>query len=229
MSNVTHYSYFYNNSILLEELIYKTGLMTKNNELPDSNESTPFLKDVKLEYLLKNYRIDTTFSTNSIEQTGGSSIKPVSTNPFALLNNENNNIPSTQLHQNTTINPNPIQILLIYEKSYQQYLIIYKYNDNFFVLDIQSNMAQCSDIKDKILNANSNFMYECDNVTYRNINYDGNLFKILSIKLLTKQTLDYILQYNPLIIKLVKHIKSENLCDIFIYLVIIFYRPWKPL
>ena len=54
MSNISHYSYIYNNSLLLEELLYAITL----NSTQNLDTTTTFLQDAKIEYELKKFRIE---------------------------------------------------------------------------------------------------------------------------------------------------------------------------
>ena len=216
MSNISHYSYIYKNSISLEELIYSTGRT--------SDFGNPFWKDLKLEYEIKKFRVNQGQS-DSANQSGGAK------NPYALLLN-NNTRTNTGTNINTRTNTKVTiddktrvkknirsssktnknngkfkfringKILLLYEKLYQEYIIIYKYNEKILVLEIKSNMASIIDeIKQNIRNGNdiSEDIYSCNNAIYRNMYYGGKLFILQKdIYEINIDTLNIILQNNPL-------------------------------
>lgn len=196
MSNISHYAYIYKNSISLEELIYSSSKI--------SNLGNSFWKDIKLEYDLKKYRIETELLHN-----GGSK------NPYGILPINTNNSYNRENNRNSRNSGNATKksnsyriigsisgnILLMYEKTYQEYVIIYKHLDKIFVLEIKSNIASIKNqIKNNILNGNnvSNALYTCKNSMYRNMYYTGKLFKLTTdIYEINNDILKVILKNNP--------------------------------
>jgi len=195
MSNITNYGYIYKNSITLEELIYASSRM--------SDGGKPFWKDVKLEYELKKFKISTEeVQSSNIDISGnmnGGSKKTYQMSSRTTRTTRKNNTGKII----GTISGN---ILLIYEKTYQEYVIIYKsVDDNTInVLEIKSNMAKCiNNIKSAITQSNGqNIIYNCNNSSYTNINYVGKLFKLQKdIYPITMKEYTTILKNNPLSIK----------------------------
>jgi len=221
MSNILHYAYIYKNSIALEELIYSCNRM--------SHSRNPFWHDVKIEYELKKFRIDKQENIeNNLSQQGGS------LNPYALLNdnsahalNRNNfaarkkKMSKKSKSRNRRVPKINGQILLMYEKSYQEYVIIYKYEEKILVLEIKSNMANCIiDIKNMLADMSrkgnsEKDIYTCNNAVYRNLEYTGKLFKLQKdIYELNSTTYQEILKYNPLIMKRITYPKINKILHI---------------
>ena len=195
MSNITNYGYIYKNSITLEELIYASSRM--------SDGGKPFWKDVKLEYELKKFRIGLTdrlannASVNASMYGGSKTTYQMSSRTTRTTRKNNTGKIIGTIRGN---------ILLIYEKTYQEYVIIYKsVDDNTInVLEIKSNMAaRVNYIKSAITQSNGqNIIYNCNNSSYSNINYVGKLFKLQKdIYPITMKDFGNILKNNPLSIK----------------------------
>jgi len=261
MTNILHFPYIYKNSISLEELIYSTD---RQSTLGNS-----FWYDIKLEYDLKRFRIETKQNVQ-IGRGHGSGTRVIGSRYSILpVNNNNNSIKSineingingingiNSINSINSINringinriksikniksinsKNSINgiksinskktittkingtILLMYQKNYQEYEIIYKDNDKIFIFQIKSNLGDrkiYNKIKEQIAQ-NQNILeniYKCKNEIYQNINYEGNLFKIIEHKEINKHILDEILKNNPIIIRSITHPTQELMIDL---------------
>ena len=223
MSNLTDYSHTYKNSISLEEIIYMTTLNPSCN-----------ITDLKLNYQLKKNRIQTLLQTkklnNNTRKTTNTKSQSYTKKNIAQINIAHNN-------KILDINPSLIYdaktfILLMYQESYHKYTFIYKNNNKFYILKINSNLkALTEDIKVKIKNKinkinndnnndNSKYInnniYNCinDNNIELNILYNDykNLFTIIKHSELSPSEYNILIKYNPLNILNISYLpKTENL------------------
>jgi hypothetical protein len=238
MSNILHYAHIYKNSISLEELMYASSRM--------SDEGNPFWNDVKLDYEIKKFRIEieelqTARGNVSGNMNGGGSINPyailsvnnntnLSVNNKSIFNtrknstvnqgrNQSNNKRNNQSKKNTLFELINGQILLMYEKTYQEYVIVYKANDEkIWVLEIKSNISKCIlEIKAMLSNSDPSserHIYRCNNSVYRNLEYSGKLFTLLKKYEIDKEFLQNVLKNNPFILKTVTYPKQDKLINI---------------
>jgi len=200
MSNLSHYAYKYENSMELEELIYSLSSTP-------TVSGNPFWQELKIIYRLKIFRI------------------PIL--PFPILQeneNENNKEIETKERKNNkttyTIKTSRTNkrssrtseemlngiIMMIYEKSYQQYVIIYKDSRNTFqILEIKSNLASIKkDMLEQIRILNRDTQTEEDKTMMRYLNYSGKLFRIIRAHRFTSEDMLIIKKNNPLIVKVIK-------------------------
>lgn len=197
MSNILHYAYIYKNSMSLEELIYATSRI--------SNSGNPFWHDLKLEYELKHFRIEQI-------QSGGAARAPTASRMTTYVNKHssryklNTNWRSAAITSEKIING---QIILIYERTYQEYVIIYiDEKGSIIVMIIKSNMAKCIDDIKNAIKRDKTKLYTCYNSSYRTIQYNGGLFEVKDIHEITLEEFRQILKINPIGVK--KYIKLLN-------------------
>jgi hypothetical protein len=196
MSNITQYAYLYKNSITLEELIYSSSRM--------SDAGNPFWKDVKLEYELKKVRIEIAKPRTILD--GNSTTRYTN---------------SGRTRKNNSYRSKIIQgdILLMYEKTYVEYVVIYRPSgeNKIMVMQIKSNMGKCiNDIKTELKRqSKKNAIYTCNNSSYRNLYYNGKLFYLQNdIHEITIKEFNDILRHNPLIVKTIRYPNQEKFINL---------------
>lgn len=190
MSNFTHYAYIYENSMELEEIIYSL-----------SSARAGFWQSLRIEYQLKKFRIASDGSGASAniasELSGGARAAGRSNRN---MNWRTSNKTTRKSKQNTNEIRLAGTIMMIYEKSYQEYTIIYKdARDGVFkVLEVKSNLAACkNDVINEVAKSRSG-------TGVRDVNYGGRLFKVVRHSKFDSKIMRIIKRNNPLIIKLMK-------------------------
>ena len=189
MSNFTHYAYLYENSMELEEIIYSLS------RVPPPVPT--FWQSLRINYQLKKFRI----LKQEVPLTlyGGSRSNSKNWRSNSTYDNK------TKTAMNKTRIPLKGTIMMIYEKSYQEYTIIYKdASDGVFkVLEVKSNLAACTrDIINKV-----GLQGSTGNSV---IKYSGKLFKVVQIYNLDDNTMTSLKNYNPLVVKVMKKPNTES-------------------
>ena len=204
MSNFTHYAYKFENNLLLEELIYSLSNVTN------------FWQRLKIEYQLKKFRIAMIESKIILINNNNNTAKISNYNKLSKKSNYNKLSKKSNLLNKKNILLKGI-ILMIFEKSYQEYVIVYKTKLDsdqsiFRFLELKSNLAKCNN---EIINnifeiQNIKNIFNCKNVSFGNIKYRGKLFKVVNNNILGTEVLKIIKQYNPLILKNIENPNTEN-------------------
>jgi hypothetical protein len=196
MSNFTHYAYLYENSMELEEIIYS---LSRAASVPN------FWQSLRIDYQLKKFRIAKSEvpgipgipevpgilaggARYSARSVGRSSRKP--------RTNKNN--------RKTT--PLKGTIMMIYQKSYQEYSIIYKDESHgvFKVLELKSNLAACSrDILQQVAR-----LQGMDDLS--SIKFNGRLFKVVSIRTFDAKMMKELKNHNPLVVKVMQKPNTDS-------------------
>lgn len=208
MSNFTHYAYLYENSMELEEVIYS---LSRASRVPN------FWQSLRIDYQLKKFRIAGLDDSASVDVSnslsggarGANSIRRTGYSRGRSSRNMNwrargNNKSKTS--NNTSGTALQGTIMMIYEKSYQEYSIIYKdeRDSEFKVLELKSNLAACN--RDII---NDVARLEQGNGT-RDIQYGGRLFKVVSHIPFDGKMMRIIKRNNPLIVKNMKKPNTDK-------------------
>lgn len=210
MSNISHYAYKYENSMELEELIYSLSSTP-------TVSGNPFWQELKITYQLKTFRVTLSQPITELQDNNNRANSTIGNNRTAR------NIKRT-MRQNKTSSSNTLDeylngtIMMIYEKSYQQYVIIYKdLNDNIFkLLEVKSNLASLKkDMLEQIRILNQQPHSESkDKSIVRYVNYQGNIFRVIRARRFTKEDMQLIKKNNPLIAKIIKKPFSEKTISI---------------
>jgi len=196
MANFTHYAYLYENSMELEELIYS---LSRVSIVPN------FWQSLRIDYQLKKFRV--LKQEAPLTLSGGS--RGVKSGLHMSRSNRNKNWRSGKRNTRTSMNTIKTNlkgtIMMIYEKSYQEYTIIYKdAGDGVFkVLEVKSNLAACTrDIINnvKLPKSSGNSV----------IKYSDRLFKVVRIYKLDDDTIKLLKNYNPLVVKIMKKPNTES-------------------
>jgi hypothetical protein len=200
MANLSHYSYIYEISRELEEIIYASSRLNDLSKLP-------FYHELKVKYQIKQHRIKHTDERDNpptkIEKVKNNTL---SQNNTLQRNNRdpNKSKKSRNINENKTIdlaNSKQLRgkVILIYERVYQEYTIIFKDVDGIFrVLVIKSNMLrQKNDIMQIIKLGRE--IYKCNDAVYRAIDFPGRLFQVKSYRILKPRDLEEIKKQNPLV------------------------------
>ena len=198
MSNFTHYAYLYENSMELEELIYSLSSSIVPN----------FWQSLRIDYQLKTFRIAKPATLMNKPSSG------VARGANSRTSSRSSN-KHTRIASNTTPVPlkgTPLKgtIMMIYEKSYQEYTVIYKESDSdsgvgeFKVLELKSNLVSC---KNDIINEIGKKKPTSVNCV---IEYSGRLFKVVSHSPFEKNIMRIIKRNNPLIVTVMKKPNTES-------------------
>ena len=235
ISNFSHYSYIYKNRITLDELIYACGRISENGN--------SFWRDLKLEYDMRTFRIqDISTYYKSRQHHSSLPLKNNGNNNGNNGNNGNNENNENKNKSNNFLSlgrrkslinskkpsskrkskktkPNEFQslqghILLIYETSFLEYIIIYKDNEthNIYVLEVKSNMKAIKEKLKQMMNSLPPLnVYTCNKSTYKILNYDGNVFIITNHTILDASWFNKnaFITHNPVLLKDVSYPKQN--------------------
>jgi len=225
MSNITHYAYKFENSIELEELIYSLS------------RGAGFWQNLKIEYQIKKHRVLDALhsqdmglsaagvgnSSNAARNTTGMNSRGANskgtysrrTNPKGTKKNARNSKRNTV---NSSLDGGTV--LMIYEKHYQEYIVIYRDAGSVFrVLELKSNMSRLSneiinavarDASDARDSPGVRNIYSCANTITRDIRYSGPLFRIVAEYIFTEEQMKVIKRNNPLIVKVMKKPNTDT-------------------
>jgi len=193
MANFTHYAYLYENSMELEELIYSLS------RVPN------FWQSLRIDYQLKKFRVLHYPTTTHLNEPLSGGSRGISRKSRSTNNTNWRSGNKTRKSMNTTRMPLKGTIMMIYEKSYQEYTIIYKDagDGEFKVLEVKSNLAACTR---NIIN-NVKLPKSTGNSV---IKYSGRLFKVVRIYKLDDDTIKLLKNYNPLVVKIMKKPNTES-------------------
>ena len=210
MSNFTHYAYLYENSIELEELIYS---LSRVSIVPN------FWQSLRIDYQLKKFRvIPSTISLNEPLTDGSRGhsrgyfrghSRGVSGNWRSGSKSGSRSSNTTKTFRNTAPVSVPLQgtIMMIYEKNYQEYTIIYKDSSDgiFKVLEVKSNLAACTrDIINEVARLRGG------TAEFNTIKYGGRLFKVVSNKVFDSKMMKELKNHNPLVVKVMKKPNTDS-------------------
>jgi hypothetical protein len=234
MSNISDKAHGYKNSITLEELIYACGL--------NSYSKKPFLEDLKIEYEIREHQINNygmvqeQIKQNTESKKNENSVKNRSDIVFDLYEKDKAKkieeehkfevvLRNKELYK--TLNNKDIKFIkfiLMFKSSVQQYTLIYKYNDEFYKLVIESNIKS---IIDEII-TELNTMVLSNNSTTIKFKNPTKLFKIVSNTILDIEDYKLIFYENPFILSNIKKIPNTIELDLSYYYEISLLKS-KPL
>ena len=234
MSNIADKVHNYNDSIILEELIYACSLgyepsvsffnklkiyykirehqfYDKSNILEDYKKHKKTSKSDERKNILniiKSNRSDFVFSLYEKEKE---KVKIQSSDIQLKKENEQTGI---ELFKKIFIpkNKEKIIFILMYKTNQQEYTFIYNYEGKFFKLVIKSNISNI--IEEIINNINEKVKYN----KFNNINFikTTKIFKLISNDILNNEYYDLLFEYNPTLIKKIK-INKTPLLNVSIY------------
>ena len=208
MSNISDKAHGYVNSITLEELIYSSGLL--------SNFEKPFFEDVKLEYEVREHQINNYFIIQSqikkiIERKQNNisdksnhckEIENRSKKVFCLYERKkeiNHTFKITLKSKGNTIiisqeTIKNMKFILMFKSISQEYIFIYRIDENFYKLVLKSNMKEL--VEDILKNLDLK-----DNTIKFEKNKSINLYSVVSNEILSEEDYKNIFQLNPLVLK----------------------------
>lgn len=226
MSNLSHYSYIYETSRELEEIIYASSRLSDVGR-------RPFYHELKVQYQIKQHRIKkdkTQDGEREVEVELEINTKIQYTNNRTSRTNKNtkktngasvksNNAISNKTELKPSVGVLGGQIILIYERVYQEYTIVFKDTGGIFhVIVVKSNMAAEKGRIMQIVNQPGQGMetYKCGDAMFRTVDFAGNLFQIITTfnsqdnKILWNREFNKIIFNNPIFITKLKKGKIDS-------------------
>ena len=198
MTNVFNFSHHYINTIILEELIYSCNYENFN-------------KNVKLNYLIREYLINKEYSKKNSKELIDN--KHIIENRSDYVFEEYNKYLKTKIDKNTNEEKDNEEIkqnihtflksviILVFKDNKNEYLFIYKYNNEFYKIAFKSYMSNNLNL---IITQINNMIKT--NIPLNIIAFQQNnkLFEILLCKKITNKDYKNIFKYNPINLKKLK-------------------------
>ena len=208
LSNIFNYSYKYKTTITLQEIIYMLSII----------ENEKNLSDLRIDYLIKKNELKLPtkklskksvkkiqFYSNETSETNKSSESNENSENQIILkcnkHNKNNSNENINKKLNLIFNSVSTKIITLFQETGFYYNIIYKNEDKFYYIKIQSNLCNI-DLETLFkIKSEANSIYMCNEIKQYIINtLDLNIFKIIKHKIIEKNDFNEILKLNPLII-----------------------------
>ena len=205
MGNIYRKDYEYKQSITLEEIIYACSVNSEINSL------LPYWKEVKINYNVREYGLSFP-SPKQIESRSDIvydkyeadiKSKEVLSDKKITINKSFDKI-FDEIFNNKNLKNSKIKIIMIYKINIQSYKIILKYInteniDEIYILEIESSISELIDNIIKNL-YNNIILNKISKIITFNTSDIPKFFKVISIKLITKEDYNKIFAYNPFLI-----------------------------
>ena len=226
MANIFNFSHHYINTITLEELIYSCNYENFN-------------KNVKINYLIREYLINKKYSKlySSKELIHNNHI--VKNRSEYVFEQYNNYLKTKKIKENTyeEKNNNEIKknidtflksvIIIVFKDNKNEYLFIYKYNNEFYKIAFKSYMSNNLNLIMTQINNMNQTNIPLNIITFQEQN---KLFEILLCKKITNEDYKNIFTYNPLKLKkMLKNNKDNNEINISEYYTSELVKNFQPL
>jgi hypothetical protein len=193
LTNIFNFSYKYKTTIILQEIIYMLSYL-KNNENLSRLRIDYYIKKNELVLPTKKL-LNKSVKQNKSNENNDSQI--------TLQCNKHNNNPDEVINKelNSIFNSLNTKILTLFQETGFIYDIIYKNEENFYYIKIQSNLCNI-DLETLVkIKSEVNSIYMCNEIKTYIINpMNLNIFKIIKHTIIKLSDCSTLLQFNPIII-----------------------------